>query len=48
MVSKIEQMLKQDGTAGKSYFVVVGSGHLIGKKGIVNALREKGYKIKRL
>lgn len=48
MVSKIEQMLKQDGAAGKSYFVVVGSGHLIGKKGIVNALREKGYKIKRL
>jgi uncharacterized protein YbaP (TraB family) len=48
MVSKIEQMLKQDGTAGKNYFVVVGSGHLIGKKGIVNALREKGYKIKRL
>lgn len=48
MVSKIEQMLKQDGAAGKGYFVVVGSGHLIGKKGIVNALREKGYKIKRL
>ena len=48
MVSKIEQMLKQDGAAGKDYFVVVGSGHLIGKKGIVNALREKGYKIKRL
>ncbi len=48
MVSKIEQMLKQDGTAEKVYFVVVGSGHLIGDKGIVNVLKEKGYKIKRL
>ena len=48
MVSKIEQMLKQDGAAGKSYFVVVGSGHLIGNKGIVNMLKEKGYKVKRL
>ena len=44
MVSKIDEMLKQQG----SYFVVVGSGHLIGEKGIVNALKEKGYKIKRL
>jgi len=48
MVSKIEQMLKQDGAAGKGYFVVVGSGHLIGSKGIVNVLKEKGYKVKRL
>ena len=44
MVSKIDEMLKQQG----SYFVVVGSGHLIGEKGIVNVLKEKGYKIKRL
>ena len=43
MVSKIDQMLKQQG----SYFVVVGSGHLIGKKGIVNVLQEKGYDVKR-
>ncbi len=48
MVSKIEQMLKQGGAAGKGYFVVVGSGHLIGNKGIVNVLKEKGYKVKRL
>jgi uncharacterized protein YbaP (TraB family) len=48
MISRIEQMLKQDGTAEKVYFVVVGSGHLIGDKGIVNVLKEKGYKIKRL
>ena len=44
MSNKIEQMLRRGG----SYFVVVGSGHLIGEKGIVNALKEKGYKIKRL
>ena len=43
MLSKIEGMLKQQG----SYFVVVGSGHLIGDKGIVNALRLKGYEVER-
>ena len=48
MVSKIEGMLKQGEATGAGYFVVVGSGHLIGNKGIVNSLREKGYEIKRL
>jgi uncharacterized protein YbaP (TraB family) len=43
MTSKINDMLKQQG----SYFVVVGSGHLIGEKGIVNALKEKGYDVER-
>ena len=43
MTSKIDAMLKGSG----SYFVVVGSGHLIGDKGIVNALRLKGYEVKR-
>ncbi len=43
MLSKIEGMLKQQG----SYFVVVGSGHLIGDKGVVEQLRKKGYKVKR-
>ena len=47
MVSKIEQMLKQDGAAGNDYFVVVGSGHLIGNEGIVNLLKQKGYEVKR-
>lgn len=47
MVSKIEQMLKQDGTAAKDYFVVVGSGHLIGNKGIIDLLKQKGYEVKR-
>jgi len=43
MVSKIDEMLKRQG----NYFVVVGSGHMIGEQGIVNALREKGYEVKR-
>ena len=43
MVSKIDEMLKQQG----SYFVVVGSGHVIGEKGIVNVLKEKGYEVER-
>ncbi len=45
MVIKIDEMLKQE---QGSYFVVVGSGHLIGEKGIVKTLKEKGYKVKRL
>ena len=44
MTIKIDEMLEQEG----DYFVVVGTGHLIGEKGIVNALKEKGYKVKRL
>lgn len=44
MTVKIDQMLKQQG----KYFVVVGSGHLIGDKGIVSKLRDKGYIVKRL
>ena len=43
MVSRIDEMLKQQG----NYFVVVGTGHMIGEKGIVNALREKGYEVER-
>lgn len=43
MVSRIDEMLKQQG----NYFVVVGTGHMIGEKGIVNALKEKGYEVKR-
>ena len=56
MVSKIDDMLTarlQGESQAKlhkqqSYFVVVGSGHLIGDKGIVNVLKEKGYEVKRL
>jgi uncharacterized protein YbaP (TraB family) len=44
MVSKIEGFLK----TGQTYFVVVGAGHLVGSKGIVNILKEKGYLIQQL
>jgi uncharacterized protein YbaP (TraB family) len=55
-MSKLDDMLTarlQDRSQGKlhkqqSYFVVVGSGHLVGEKGIVNLLIEKGYEVKRL
>jgi uncharacterized protein YbaP (TraB family) len=43
MTSKIETMLKRQG----KFFVVVGSGHLVGDKGIVNLLKEKGYVVER-
>jgi len=43
MTSKIIDMLESKGT----YFVVVGSGHLVGEKGVVNLLREKGYDAER-
>jgi uncharacterized protein len=45
MVNKITAMLQQP---KGSYFVIVGSGHLIGDKGIVHALQEKGYRVRRL
>ncbi len=41
MGSKIEEYLREKGT----YFVVVGAGHLIGEKGIIEALRKKGYPV---
>jgi uncharacterized protein YbaP (TraB family) len=41
MVEKIEGFLKSD----NNYFVVVGSGHVVGKEGIISLLREKGYAI---
>jgi len=44
MTKKIEEILKQQ--QGR-YFVVVGSGHLIGEKGVVNALRKNGYVVTR-
>jgi uncharacterized protein len=44
MTIKIEKMLKQKQGC---YFVVVGSGHLIGEKGIVNTLRKNGYVVTR-
>jgi len=44
MISKIEEYLREKGT----YFVVVGAGHLVGDRGIVEALRKKGYSVGQL
>ncbi len=41
MASKIEELLM----AGGNYFVVVGAGHLVGKKGILAILEKKGYSV---
>ncbi len=43
MTTKIDAMLKQKG----QYFVVVGAGHLVSKKGIVELLSAKGYEVER-
>jgi hypothetical protein len=44
MLSKIEEYLKGSGT----YFVVVGAGHLIGEKGMIETLRRKGYRVEQI
>jgi uncharacterized protein YbaP (TraB family) len=44
MVSKIEGYLK----SGEPHFVIVGAGHLLGERGIINLLRQKGYQIEQL
>jgi len=41
MASRIEGFVK----AGGRYFVVVGAGHLVGKKGIIELLKRKGYSV---
>jgi hypothetical protein len=44
MTRKIEGYLR----TGETAFVVVGAGHLVGEKGIVQALRRKGYTVEQL
>jgi|SRR5208283_149457 len=44
MELKIESMLK----TGKSYFIVVGAGHLVGGDGIIELLEKKGYAVEQL
>jgi len=44
MAKKIEKFLKTD----KTYFVVVGSAHLVGKKGIPDLLQKKGHTVEQL
>jgi len=44
MVSKIERYLNDS----KPYFVIVGAGHLVGKKGIISLLKKKGYAVEQM
>jgi uncharacterized protein YbaP (TraB family) len=44
MAGKIEEYLEDD----KTYFIIVGAGHLVGKKGIIEILKDKGYTVKQL
>jgi hypothetical protein len=44
ITSRIEEFLKTKET----HFVVVGAGHLIGKRGIIELLREKGYSLEQM
>jgi len=41
MTARVEGFLKTN----ENYFVVVGSGHVVGKEGIVSLLRKSGYKV---
>ena len=43
-IPKIEGYLR----SGKTYFVVVGAGHLGGRSGVLALLREKGYEVSQL
>ncbi len=44
MASKIDGFLK----TGEKYFVIMGAGHLVGKKGVLELLRERGYPVEQL
>jgi uncharacterized protein YbaP (TraB family) len=44
MTAKVEQMLQGKKTA----FIVVGAAHLVGKKGIIELLRGKGFKVEQM
>lgn len=44
MTDKIEGYLKSGGT----YFVVVGAGHLVGDRGIIELLRKRKYKVEQI
>lgn len=43
-VPQIEKLILSD----KKYFIVVGAGHLVGKKGVIELLKKRGYSIKRI
>lgn len=41
---QVEKLIGHD----KDYLVIVGSGHLVGKDGLINLLKQKGYEIEQL
>jgi uncharacterized protein YbaP (TraB family) len=44
MASKIEDFLR----TRETYFVIVGAGHLVGDRGIIEILKAKGYLVEQL
>jgi len=46
MANKVEEYLNSED--GETYFVVVGSAHLIGDTGIIKAMKDRGYTVKQL
>ena len=44
MADKIQDFLRTD----RTYFIVVGAGHLTGNKGILDLLKKRGYSIEQL
>jgi uncharacterized protein YbaP (TraB family) len=44
MASKIEDLLR----TSETYFVIVGAGHLVGDRGIIENLKRKGYLVEQL
>jgi uncharacterized protein YbaP (TraB family) len=44
MADKVEGLLR----TGQTAFVVVGAGHLVGEKGIIDILRQRGYEVDQL
>jgi uncharacterized protein YbaP (TraB family) len=44
MASRIEDFLQRK----ESYFLIVGAGHLVGDRGIIEILSRKGYLIEQL
>lgn len=46
MTEKIEDLLNS--TEGKTYFIVVGSGHYVGEDGVIQNLKNKGYTVEQI
>lgn len=46
MTDKIEALLNEE--EGKTYFIVVGSGHYIGEDGVIQNLKDKGYTVEQV